>query len=49
MVAFPVEPMLAATTTDVPRGRALAGGCWYEPKVDGYRAIIFADKDSARV
>src|SRR5207237_1345618 len=38
----PLEPMLAKAAADIPRG-----GSWvYEPKWDGFRAIIFRDGDS---
>lgn len=37
--------MLAATTASLPPSTALPGGCWYEPKFDGYRAIVFVGAD----
>src|SRR5207253_4206254 len=41
----PLEPMLAKAAADIPRG-----GSWvYEPKWDGFRAIIFRDGDSVRI
>lgn len=46
---FPVQPMLAASVTDLPTGAAMTGGCWYEPKFDGYRGLVFIDDDGARV
>src|SRR3954469_9445784 len=33
----PIEPMLARTADDLPGGVA----CLYEPKGDGFRAIVF--------
>jgi ATP-dependent DNA ligase len=39
----PIEPMLAALETDIPAG----DGWIYEPKWDGFRALIF--RDGARV
>ena len=36
-LAPPIEPMLAKVATDVPDG----GGFLYEPKWDGFRAIVF--------
>lgn len=39
-LAPPVDPMLAKAATEVP------GGSWsYEPKWDGFRAIVFRDGD----
>ena len=35
----PLEPMLAKATSDLPDG----GGWLYEPKWDGFRAIVFRD------
>jgi ATP-dependent DNA ligase len=45
----PVDPMLAAAVSALPEGRALPGGCWYEPKFDGYRALLLVDWGVARV
>jgi ATP-dependent DNA ligase len=36
---MPVEPMLAAPTAVFPTGKALRGA-WFEPKWDGYRAMV---------
>ena len=33
----PIEPMLAKLATELPRGEGLL----YEPKWDGFRAIVF--------
>jgi ATP-dependent DNA ligase len=41
MLRPPVEPMLARPVEQLPHERALPGGCGYEPKVDGYRALLF--------
>jgi ATP-dependent DNA ligase len=49
VLRLPIEPMLAAPARVLPTGAALPGGCWYEPKFDGYRAIVFVDKCGARV
>jgi ATP-dependent DNA ligase len=46
---MPLEPMLAAPAADLPMASALPGGCWYEPKFDGYRALVFVDSGGARV
>src|ERR1700745_2424347 len=40
-VVPPVEPMLAEIAADVARG----GGFLYEPKWDGFRAIVFRGTD----
>lgn len=44
-VAPPIEPMLAKLQTDIPVG----DGWRYEPKWDGFRAIIFRDGDTWRI
>lgn len=36
-LAWPIKPMLAKSAPAIPSGR------WYEPKWDGFRALIFAD------
>jgi ATP-dependent DNA ligase len=41
----PVAPMLAKLQIDIPRGE----GWLYEPKWDGFRAIVFRDGDSVRI
>lgn len=43
MLSLPVEPMLAAAVPDLPAVAALPGGCVFEPKFDGYRALVFVD------
>ncbi|WP_456080974.1 ATP-dependent DNA ligase, partial [Mycolicibacter icosiumassiliensis] len=41
-VAPPVDPMLAKAAAKVPED----AGCWsYEPKWDGFRALVFRDGD----
>jgi ATP-dependent DNA ligase len=40
--APPIEPMLARLTDEIPP----AGGYLYEPKWDGFRAIVFRNPDS---
>jgi ATP-dependent DNA ligase len=37
----PIEPMLAKLATELPRG----DGWLFEPKWDGFRAIVFRDRD----
>src|SRR5438105_7505219 len=48
-VAFPIdppiEPMLAALQREIPRG----DGWLYEPKWDGFRAIVFRDDDRVHI
>jgi ATP-dependent DNA ligase len=41
----PVEPQLARSAKDVPRGERWA----YEPKFDGFRAIVFVDGDEVYI
>jgi len=38
---FPIEPMLAKLATELPAG----DGWLFEPKWDGFRAIVFRDRD----
>lgn len=49
VLAFPQDPMLARHVTSLPEPGALRGGCVYEPKFDGYRAMLFVDDDGCRV
>ena len=37
----PIEPMLAKLATELPPG----DGWLFEPKWDGFRAIVFRDRD----
>ncbi|MEV5567894.1 ATP-dependent DNA ligase [Streptomyces sp. NPDC052196] len=37
----PVEPMLAQARDDLPPPKALPGGLIYQPKWDGFRALLF--------
>jgi len=41
--------MLAKSVEELPLSRALPGGCLYEPKWDGYRALVRVDDDGARI
>ncbi|GAA1115831.1 ATP-dependent DNA ligase [Arthrobacter flavus] len=43
---FPVQPMLAKAVSAVPEPDSVAGGLLYEPKWDGFRAIIHRDGDA---
>ena len=49
MLSFPQEPMLAKPVDRLPSSGALPGGCVYEPKFDGYRALLFIDDVGCRV
>src|SRR5579884_3379513 len=42
---FPLAPMLAKLQTAIPQGE----GWLYEPKWDGFRAIVFRDGDSVEI
>lgn len=43
-IAPPIEPMLAKAATEIPRGD------WrYEPKWDGFRAIVYRDRDRVHI
>ncbi len=43
MLPFPQELVLARSVQLLPAAGALPGGCVYEPKFDGYRALLFVD------
>lgn len=49
VLTFPQDPMLARHVTAVPPPSALGGGCVYEPKFDGYRAMLFVGEGGCRV
>lgn len=49
MLSFPQEPMLAKPVNQIPGPEALRGGCLYEPKFDGYRALLFLEQGRCRV
>lgn len=44
-LAPPIKPQLALTRKELPRGEEWA----YEPKFDGFRAIVFVDGDDAYI
>jgi ATP-dependent DNA ligase len=48
-LAGPVTVQLAKPVREIPRPAALAGGCRYEPKWDGYRLVIVRDRSSTRL
>ena len=41
----PIAPMLAKAISEVPEQDSVAGGLLYEPKWDGFRAIVYFDGD----
>jgi len=43
----PIEPMLAAPVDRLPQPGVCRGGCAYEPKFDGYRALVFVQDADA--
>jgi ATP-dependent DNA ligase len=45
----PVQPMLAKSVTGVPPADSVDGGLVYEPKWDGFRAIVFRDGDEVEI
>ncbi|HEV7184401.1 MAG TPA: ATP-dependent DNA ligase [Leifsonia sp.] len=45
----PVAPMLAKAVPKVPEPESVAGGLSYEPKWDGFRAIVYAEGSGATV
>jgi len=49
VLPFPQQPMLARSVTALPDGGELAGGAAYEPKFDGYRALIFVEPGWCRI
>lgn len=48
-LTFPQDPALARPVSQLPQPAALPGGCVYEPKLDGYRALLFVGDDRCRV
>jgi ATP-dependent DNA ligase len=47
--ADPVAPMLAKALDDVPEPDSVAGGLSYEPKWDGFRAIVYFDGTNTEI
>jgi ATP-dependent DNA ligase len=45
----PVKPMLAKSVPEVPASGDVEGGLLYEPKWDGFRAIVFRDGDEVEI
>ena len=48
-VVPPVSPMLAKPVSGVPAPDSVPGGLVYEPKWDGFRAIVFRDGDDIEI
>jgi ATP-dependent DNA ligase len=48
-VATPIDPMLAKLVTTIPEPDRVEGGLSYEPKWDGFRAIVYFDGDSVEI
>lgn len=46
---LPIAPMLAKSAANVPAPDAVAGGYAYEPKWDGFRAILARDGDEITI
>ncbi|AWB90878.1 ATP-dependent DNA ligase [Aeromicrobium chenweiae] len=49
VLPYPQEPMLARTVHALPDEDDLPGGSVYEPKFDGYRAIVFVEGGHCRI
>ncbi len=47
--ASPLQPMLAKAITDVPEPDSVPGGLSYEPKWDGFRAIVYFDGSTVEI
>jgi ATP-dependent DNA ligase len=47
--ANPVSPMLAKAVGDVPEPDSVPGGLSYEPKWDGFRAIVYFDGETCEI
>jgi ATP-dependent DNA ligase len=49
VLPFPQELVLARSVELLPAVGALPGGCVYEPKFDGYRALLFIDDSTCLI
>ena len=49
LMEFGLVPMLARPVTSLPLEADLSGGCVYEPKFDGYRAMLYMDGGHCRI
>ena len=45
----PVQPMLAKSVKGIPDPAKFDGGLSFEPKWDGFRAIVFRDGDDVEI
>ena len=45
----PVSPMLAKLARELPTSGGKAGDYLFEPKWDGFRAIVFRDGDDVEI
>ncbi|WP_426515415.1 ATP-dependent DNA ligase [Diaminobutyricibacter sp. McL0618] len=48
-VSSPVAPMLAKAVNEVPEQDSVAGGLSFEPKWDGFRAIVYFDGETVEI
>jgi len=48
-LAGPVAVTLARAVERIPPSAALSGGCWYEPKWDGFRLVVVRSAGGTRV
>lgn len=49
VLPFPQQPMLAHPVSSLPDESGLPGGVAYEPKFDGYRALVFVQSGWCRI
>lgn len=49
VLPFPQELVVARSARRIPPADALPGGCVYEPKFDGYRALLFVGDEGCRI
>ncbi len=49
VLPFPQQPMLAHPVSRLPDASGLPGGVAYEPKFDGYRALVFVQSGWCRI
>lgn len=47
--ALPLEPMLAKAVAQIPDPDSIPGGLLYEPKWDGFRALVLRDGDEVEL
>jgi ATP-dependent DNA ligase len=47
--ADPIEPMLAKAVEELPAPESVPGGLLYEPKWDGFRAVVYADAEGVEI